>query len=116
MKEDPVYRQNQKDSNRTWRENNPNYWKDYRKKYPDKAEKNRLKQQLRNQKRQKRDHPVAEVDHEKIAKMVLVDRTDRTQEKGLWLVSSGGLIPPIKLVLIMNHEKPGQAATQNPVI
>lgn len=115
MKEDPVYRQNQKDSNQTWRENHPDYWKDYRKRHPDKAEHNRLRQQVRNQKRQKSDHPVVEADHQKIAKMVLVDRADELQEKGLWLVSGGGRIPPIKLVLISNPNKPGQAKTQHPV-
>jgi hypothetical protein len=105
MAEDPVYRQNQKDSNKTWQERNPGYWKKYRENHPDKAEKNRLKQQVRNLKRKKGDRRlVAKTNLEHFAKMVSVNRIDCLQELDLWLVSSGSVIPPIKLALLVKSK------------
>ncbi len=108
MNEDPVYRQNQKDSNQTWRENNPDYWKRYRKKHPKKATDNRLKQQIRNRKRQKETFPVMKANLKVTAKMVSVDWIDRLQEKDLWLVSSDAIISPIKLSLLIQNKPPNQ--------
>lgn len=115
MKEDTVYRLNQRDSNRTWRENNSDYWKNYRKKHPKKTAINRLKQQIRNEKRKKDDHPIAKANLKKTAKMVLVDWADELQGKDLWLVFSDAVIPPIKLNLLIRN-KPSQPKPQNAVI
>jgi hypothetical protein len=51
MREDPEYKANQKLSNRKWRESNPDYWKRYRERNPEKAERNRVLQRLRNKKK-----------------------------------------------------------------
>ena len=47
----PEYRANQKYSNWKWREANPGYWKKYRERNPKKAERNRMLQRFRNQRR-----------------------------------------------------------------
>ncbi|MDZ7664280.1 MAG: hypothetical protein U5K27_02955 [Desulfotignum sp.] len=45
---DPEYAQGQKLSNSKWLANNPDYWKDYRSRNPEKAARNRVLQQIRN--------------------------------------------------------------------
>ena len=50
MKTDPVYSANQKSSQNKWLAANPNYWKAYRKRNPEKAERNRILQASRNRK------------------------------------------------------------------
>jgi hypothetical protein len=52
---DPEYRQVCDDSSQKWRSRHPNYWRRYREQHPDAVERNRLKQQARDQKRQLRD-------------------------------------------------------------
>lgn len=111
MKEDPVYRQNQRDSNQNWRENNPDYWKNYRKRHPKKAADNRLKQQIRNQKRKKETLFVTAASLKIDAKMDSVDWFDALQEKELWLVSSDAVISPIKLSLIIQNKPPSPSVS-----
>ncbi len=48
MKTDPDYRFNQKLCHRQWVESRPGYWKAYRKNNPEKAERNRILQAIRN--------------------------------------------------------------------
>ncbi len=101
MDEDLHYRQNQKESNQTWLENNPDYWKEYRKRNPDKAMKNRLMQQIRNQKRFKIKPPAVKVNlDELVAKMSLVKSAEPKQQISLWLLSTTAEMAPIKVFLI----------------
>jgi hypothetical protein len=51
MREDPDYRLNQKISNKRWAEANPGYCKAYRKRNPEKADRNRTLQHIRNRRR-----------------------------------------------------------------
>ena len=51
MRDDPEYRLNHKASNQQWAKANPGYWKRYRKRNPDKAERNRILQTIRNRRR-----------------------------------------------------------------
>jgi hypothetical protein len=51
---DPEYREVCRDSPRKWRSRNPDYWKQYRRKNPAAAERNRSQQQLRDRKRRLR--------------------------------------------------------------
>jgi len=44
---DPDYKTNQKESQKTWRENNPDYWREYRERNPQYAEHNRNRQRER---------------------------------------------------------------------
>ena len=50
MKIDPVYNASQKISQKQWASANPDYWKRYRNMNPDKAERNRVLQTIRNRK------------------------------------------------------------------
>ena len=67
LKTDPVYAANQKSSQEKWVKANLGYWKTYRKKNPDKTERNRMLQTIRN--RKARTSPRAKVDECLIAKM-----------------------------------------------
>ena len=51
MHEDTDYRANQTQAQRSWRDLNPDYWRDYRAKNPEYVERNRQQQQDRNQRR-----------------------------------------------------------------
>ena len=53
LRADPDFRAAKKLSQRKWAANNPGYWKNYRADHPEKAERNRMLQSLRNRKRQK---------------------------------------------------------------
>jgi hypothetical protein len=68
MKTDPEYRLNQKASQRQWTENHPGYWREYRRKNPQKAERNRILQSLRNRRTRKATNPDG-TDSVLIAKM-----------------------------------------------
>ena len=50
----PAYREERQADHECWVKNNPNYWKDYRARSPDYAQKNRDQQRIRNQKRRKK--------------------------------------------------------------
>jgi len=51
LRTDPEYKASQKLSNRKWIGSNPGYWKSYRGRNPEKAERNRMLQRLRNKKK-----------------------------------------------------------------
>jgi hypothetical protein len=55
LKTDPDYMFNQKLSQGKWMKANPGYWKAYRKRNPDKAERNRILQAVRNRRARYRD-------------------------------------------------------------
>ena len=69
MRADAEYRLNQKTSNRAWAEAHPGYWKDYRKRHPEKAQRNRILQRIRNRRRSKEDKAEAKGDCSLIAKV-----------------------------------------------
>ena len=50
-KTDPDYRAAKKLSQKKWASNNPGYWKTYRERRPEKAERNRMLQTIRNRRR-----------------------------------------------------------------
>lgn len=51
MRTDPEYEANQRESQRTWQERNPGYWKQYRNGHPEYAMRNRLLQRQRDKRR-----------------------------------------------------------------
>jgi hypothetical protein len=68
MRIDPDYKFNQKLSQRQWLNANPDYWKAYRKRKPEKTKRNRILQAIRN--RRARSHQKDEkLDDLLIAKM-----------------------------------------------
>ena len=68
IKTDSDYRANQKSSQKRWIQENPGYWKEYRRKNPEKAERNRILQSIRNRKARTPDRS-AKMDRPLIAKM-----------------------------------------------
>ena len=68
MKNDPIYNANQKSSNEKWLKANPGYWQSYRKRNPQKAERNRILQAMRNRKARSLS-PAENMDESMIAKM-----------------------------------------------
>lgn len=96
MQTDPDYRFNQKLSNKKWVKSNPGYWKEYRKRNPEKAERNRILQMIRNQK--VRDpHLVAKMDALKSNKIKVVGQ--------FWLVPVIAKMEALKVNIleISNH-------------
>ena len=57
---DPTYKAGQKGHAKSWVEQNPNYWREYRASNPDYVERNRAQQKFRNAKR--RVAPIAKMD------------------------------------------------------
>jgi len=66
MKTNPDYRASQKLSNQKWLAKNPGYWKTYRDRNPEKAQRNRMLQTIRNRRRsadrKSNDVPIAKMD------------------------------------------------------
>lgn len=50
LKNDPDYKKNQREAQKTWRVKNPDYWRNYRNKHPDYVERNNSLQKIRNTK------------------------------------------------------------------
>ena len=94
METDPAYKVNQRTADRKWRESRKDYYSDYRKKNPKKAQRNRDLQIIRNKKRKPRAakpplSPIVPV----IAKMddlatlnMLSNRVDKGGPNLYWLV------------------------------
>jgi hypothetical protein len=68
MKTDSIYRANQKNSQEQWARANPDYWSKYREKNPEKAERNRILQAIRNRRARSSDLD-AKIEQGVIAKM-----------------------------------------------
>ena len=85
MKIDPIYRDSQKISQKEWARDNPGYWKEYRKNNPEKAERNRILQAIRNRKARSSDSGK-KMDSSLIAKMD-ASKFDNFQALGqFWLI------------------------------
>ena len=89
---DPEYRKDQRLANQKWLANNPDYWKNYRERNPQKADRNRALQRIRNQKKQP-------------AKAVCIAKMDARKacHQGLfgqfWLVPTIAKMDPIKIFI-----------------
>jgi hypothetical protein len=69
MRTDPEYKFNQTVSNKKWAKANPGYWKTYRRRHPEKAERNRMLQLIRNRRRTHKPDEPSELDIMPIAKV-----------------------------------------------
>ncbi len=69
MHTDPDYRAEQKLSQRKWALANSDYWKEYRDKNPEKAQRNRMLQIIRNRRRARSQNQDEKADVSLIAKM-----------------------------------------------
>lgn len=86
MRTDPSYRSNQEISQKQWARANPGYWKQYRRRNPEKAERNRILQTIRNRRRSGQGDSNAKMEASSIAKMD-ASRSDSFQILGqFWLI------------------------------
>ena len=99
MKTDPDYRFNQKLSRRQWAKAHPGYWRDYRKRNPDKAERNRVLQGIRNR-RARAPRCLAGPQKGLIAKMD-ASKSDNFEVLGrFWMVPVIAKMDPLKVSLL----------------
>lgn len=106
---DPVYRANRKESQKNWTQNNQGYWKDYRKRKPQKAQRNCILQTVRNRKRTK---PAPDIVHrlpEKIAKVDALEAPPPKLSGTFWLVPKIAKMDAlqVQIVDITNQMKSG---------
>ena len=88
MKTDPEYRFNQKVSQRQWAENHPGYWRKYRRKNSQKAERNRILQSLRNRRIRKATNPDG-------ADSVLIAKMDASNPETSQILGRFWMVPVI---------------------
>jgi hypothetical protein len=96
---DPEYKANQKQSHQQWLLANPDYWKEYRKKNPEKVERNRILQTIRNRRRSKSHDLNAKTDAPLIAKMDASKPNDFKLVGQFWLVPVIAKMDALKIVL-----------------
>ncbi|MDD3816356.1 MAG: hypothetical protein PHZ02_17130 [Desulfocapsaceae bacterium] len=88
MRTDPVYSAYQKISQKEWARTHPGYWKTYRKNHPEKADRNRVLQAVRNRKaRTKNAHVKMETP--------LIAKMDASKGDGFQPLGQFWLIPVI---------------------
>lgn len=92
---DPEYKKDQNLANQKWLQNNPDYWKDYRNRNPDKADRNRSLQKIRNMKNKA----------SKSSKTIVIAKMDarKSHNRGFfgqyWLVPTVAKMDPIKIFI-----------------
>src|ERR1017187_3709101 len=98
-REDPDYRENDTRCNKDWAVQNSEYWKQYREKHPDYADRNRQMQQNRNQKQ--RDAKIAKVGVSALNFVLPSGRyrlthvtADEIANEDSWIVEITALSPP----------------------
>jgi hypothetical protein len=62
LADDPAYLENRRNSQKKWRERNPEYWRKYRERNQDYVKKNRLRQRERNARRKNKSRLIAKMD------------------------------------------------------
>ena len=92
MKTDPQFSRTQHLSNQKWVNSNPSYWTDYRKRKPEKAERNRILQRVRNQRRRANKQQLDSADPPLIAKV------DSSKPNKFGLIGQFWLVPVIAKV------------------
>lgn len=98
MKMDPDYRANQKQANQNWQKNHPEYYQAYRKKHPDRTERNRLLQRIRNCRRLKQQPEPFKLDlNELIAKMDVVKGSSHANHGVFWLIPVIAKMDPVRV-------------------
>jgi len=99
IKTDPIYSANQKSSQQKWLKATPSYWKAYRKRKPEKAERNRILQTIRNRKTRVSSSD-AKMDASVIAKMDS-SKFDNFQVLGqFWLIPVIAKMDALKINII----------------
>jgi hypothetical protein len=86
MKTDKKYWADQKRCQYEWLRANPNYWRDYRRRHPEKVKRNRALQMIRNRRRRKSVETATGRDTALIAKMDASKVNDYKLVGQFWLV------------------------------
>ena len=86
---DPEYKEGQRLAQKKWLQNTPDYWKDYRRRHPEKADRNRSLQKIRNMKN-RWDQPVW-----KASKTIGIAKMDARKPKGFNLSGQYWLVPAV---------------------
>jgi hypothetical protein len=97
MATDPDFKRDQKLSNKKWAQNNPGYWKEYRRKNPEKAQRNRILQAIRNRRRPKNRKKNANTNIPLIAKVDASISNDFRMVGQFWLVPMIAKVDALKV-------------------
>lgn len=93
---DPDYKEGQRLSQKKWLQNNPDYWKKYRHRNPEKANRNRFLQKIRNMKQQ---HPPKPSKTIGIAKMDSVKSSLQSLSGQYWLIPTVAKMDAVKIFI-----------------
>jgi len=106
-KKDTAFKQYTRQVNRDWRAKSAGYYKAYRKRNPDKAERNRILQRIRNQKRKaKAQKEIEKVDASELIAKVDVLKTDGHQAfNEFWLVPVIAKVDVLKAYILFKSDK-----------
>jgi hypothetical protein len=103
---DPEYAQSQKLSNNKWLANNPDYWKNYRFRNPDKAARNRILQRIRNRAKARTDKGLDTSRHIGIAKMDARKLLVNMLSGEFWLVPRIAKMDAVKIFIAAIPDDP----------
>ena len=96
---DPEYKEGQRLAQKKWLQNNPDYWKNYRRRHPEKADRNRSLQKIRNMKI-RRDQTVYESSKNiGIAKMDARKSMVQSLSGQYWLVPTVAKMDAVKIFI-----------------
>jgi len=93
---DPDYKEGQRLSQKKWLQNNPDYWKKYRRRNPEKANRNRSLQKIRNMKQQ---HPPKPSKTIGIAKMDARKSSLQSLSGQYWLIPTVAKMDAVKIFI-----------------
>ena len=99
---DPDYKGDQQLSKNKWAQNNPDYWKEYRERNPEKAQRNRDLQKIRNL---KKNGAVESLKTSKAGSIAKMDASKAKQYSSLgfsgeyWMVPTVAKMDPVKVYL-----------------
>lgn len=96
---DPDYKEEQRLAQNKWLQNNPGYWKDYRHRNPEKADRNRSLQKIRNMKRRGNQAISQSLKTIGIAKMDARKPRDYNLSGQYWLVPTVAKMDAVKIFI-----------------
>jgi len=99
LKTDPDYKEGQRLANNKWLQNNPGYWKDYRNRNPEKADRNRSLQKIRNMKKRRNPAVSQSLKTFGIAKMDARKPREYNLSGQYWLVPTVAKMDAVKIFI-----------------
>jgi hypothetical protein len=89
---DPDFKEDQRLSTKKWLQNNPDYWKNYRNRHPEKTQRNRMLQHIRNR-RQRQKSKTDESGND-----FLIAKVDASKSKKINIIGQFWMVPVIAKV------------------